>query len=327
MGRHNTKLGQQSRAQTRPPLPYPVNDGRVTPAVQEATERRSQRRRSRLAALSAAAMLAVGGAAGVSIATADEPEAGNGGEVVFSGNCGTLGLLAATSKPSSTEVTVEQGSQVSYRNNLGSKAKLHVGDEVYDIGSGATQVFVMNRSAEVAMVPSCGGLFADYESAQVKVVAPQADTSQPGNGQSDDGAADEDPASHDLPAPTGGGNGDDSDGDSSDSAAPGGDWQASGEYDAAGQQGQEADEAAEDADAEDEAKPEDEVNEFGPAPGSDEDAAAGGDFAGADEEFVAVDPKAVADGANGLLALVAIICLVGVAAAVARTLLKQRAMA
>jgi hypothetical protein len=46
-----------------------------------------------------------------------------------------------------------------------------------------------------------------------------------------------------------------------------------------------------------------------------------------EEEVVAVDPKAVADGANGLLALVAIICLIGVAAAVARTLLKQRATA
>ncbi|WP_156036869.1 hypothetical protein [Glycomyces sp. NRRL B-16210] len=316
MGRHNTKLGHQSRAQTRPPLPYPVNDGRVAPAVQEAAERRSQRRRSRLAALSAATVLAIGGAAGMSMATADEPEASGGGEIVFSGSCGTLGLLSATSSPDSSEVTVVQGSQVRYRNELGTKAKLHVGDEVYDIGSGATQVFVMNRSAEVAMVPACAGLFADYESAQVRVVEPQSE----GVPADEEEPAAEAPAVHDLPAPDEGG---------AELEAPSGDRPAGGGDSAAGRQGHGEDAAALDEaeDAEDEAAAEDEVNAFGPPAGSEEDTAAGGDFAGADEEFVAVDPKAVADGANGLLALVAIICLVGVAAAVARTLLKQRAMA
>ncbi|THV26710.1 hypothetical protein [Glycomyces paridis] len=312
MGRHTTKLGQQSRAQTRPPLPYPVNDGRVPPVIQEAMDRRAQRRRSRLAALSAASMLAIGGAAGMSMATADEPEAGGGGEIVFSGDCGALGLVSATSIPDSSEVTVERGSQVRYSNDLGTDAQLHVGDEVYDIGAGATQVFEMNRSAEVAMVPSCHGLFAEYESAQVKVVEPQAEEAPSTDG---DGSGTE---VHELPAP-----------DEDDAPQDSGEGEDAGVDDAAGRQGQEGGlEAEGTAEAEaSEPAADEEVNAFGPPPGSEEDTAAGDDYAIDAEEIVAVDPKAVADGANGLLALVAIICLVGVAAAVARTLLKQRAAA
>ncbi|MCD0442110.1 hypothetical protein LO763_00530 [Glycomyces sp. A-F 0318] len=316
MGRHTTKLGQQSRAQTRPPLPYPVNDGRVAPALQEARDRRSQRRRSRLAAVSAASMLAVGGAAGVSIATAEEPEAGGGGEIVFSGDCGTLGLMSASSIPDSSEVTVERGSQVRYSNDLGTAAELHVGGEVYDIASGATQVFEMNRSAEVAMVPSCHGLFAEYESAQVLVVDAQSEEDESGT---------EEPDEHELPAVD----------EPEDEAEPDSEPQDRGAGEGTAQQGPDAgaaDEAAEEddaaaADAEEGADDaESEVNAFGPPPGAD-DANPGDEAPAAEDEVVAVDPKAVADGANGLLALVAIICLVGVAAAVARTLLKQRATA
>lgn len=307
MGSHTTKPGKQSRAQTRPPLPYPVNDGRVAPAIQEAMDRRAHRRKSRLAAISAASMLAVGGAAGVSIATADEPESGSSSEVVFSGDCGTLGLVSATSSPDASELTVEQGSQVRYSNDLGTDAKLHVGDEVYDIGSGASQVFEMNRSAEVAMVPNCHGLFAEYESAQVRVVEAQADE-QPN----------EDEAGEDVALPPTGGADDD---------APEGDSQDEGDTAADGGEAQQGEVAEDPAAAEEEPVVEDEeVNAFGPPP-SEQGSGAGGDSPPIDVEVVAVDPKAVADGANGLLALVAIICLVGMAAAVTRTLLKQRAAA
>lgn len=303
MGSHTTKPGKQSRAQTRPPLPYPVNDGRIPPAIQEAMDRRAHRRKSRLAAISAASMLAVGGAAGVSIATADEPEAGSGGEVVFSGDCGTLDLLSATSTPDASELTVEQGTQVRYSNELGTDASLHVGDEVYDIADGSSQVFEMNRSAEVAMVPDCHGLFAEYSSAQVRVVEAQSEGSQSGEDESGEGT-------NELPA-----TGDD------DEAAQGDPQDHGTGADGEAQQGPDAEDAAEEAPA-----TEDEVNAFGPPP-STEDTGAGGDTPAAEDEVVAVDPKAVADGANGLLALVAIICLVGVAAAVSRTLLKQRATA
>ncbi|MEV3938136.1 hypothetical protein AB0K52_19405 [Glycomyces sp. NPDC049804] len=307
MGSHTTKPGKQSRAQTRPPLPYPVNDGRVAPAIQEAMDRRAHRRKSRLAAISAASMLAIGGAAGVSIATADEPESGSGSEVVFSGDCGTLGLVSATSSPDASELTVEQGSQVRYSNDLGTDAKLHVGDEVYDIGSGASQVFEMNRSAEVAMVPNCHGLFAEYESAQVRVVEAQADE-QPN----------EDEAGEDIALPPTDGGDDD---------APEDDSQGEGDAAADGGEAQQGEVAEDPAAAEEEPAVEDEeVNAFGPPP-SAQDSGAGGDSPAVDVEVVAVDPKAVADGANGLLALVAIICLVGMAAAVTRTLLKQRAAA
>lgn len=317
MGSHTTKPGKQSRAQTRPPLPYPVNDGRIPPALREAMDRRAHRRKSRLAAISAASMLAVGGAAGVSIATADEPEAGSGSEVVFSGDCGTLDVLSATSAPDASELTVEQGTRVRYSNELGTDASLHVGDEVYDIAEGSSQVFEMNRSAEVAMVPDCHGLFAEYSSAQVRVVESQSDDSQSGGEEpgeetnelpaigDDDEAAQGDPQDH----------------GSGDSGADGADG-ADGAYGEA-QQGPDVEDPAEE---EVEPAAEEEVNAFGPPP-STEDTGAGGDTPAVEDEVVAVDPKAVADGANGLLALVAIICLVGMAAAVARTLLKQRVTA
>ncbi|MDA1361266.1 hypothetical protein O1R50_16675 [Glycomyces luteolus] len=308
MGSHTTKPGEQSRAQTRPPLPYPVNDGRVAPAVRESMDRRAHRRKSRLAAISAASMLAVGGAAGVSIATADESESGSGSEVVFSGDCGTLGLVSATSAPDASELTVEQGSKVRYSNDLGTDAKLHVGDEVYDIGSGSSQVFEMNRSAEIAMVPDCHGLFAEYESAQVRVV----------EAQSDDAPAGEDEAGEDVGLPAA--ENDDAEAPQYDSQD--GDASAS---DGAGEAQQAPDAEAPSAPAE-EVLQEDEVNAFGPPP-SAQDSGAGDDAPAVEDEVVAVDPKAVADGANGLLALVAIICLVGMAAAVMRTLLKQRAAA
>ncbi|WP_205324637.1 hypothetical protein [Glycomyces sp. YM15] len=312
MGSHTTKPGKQSRAQTRPPLPYPVNDGRIAPAIQEAMDRRAHRRKSRLAAISAASMLAIGGAAGVSIATADEQESGSGGEVVFSGDCGTLGLVSASSYPDASELTVEQGSQVRYSNDLGIDAKLHVGDEVYDIGSGASQVFEMNRSAEVAMVPNCHGLFAEYGSAQVRVVEAQSDDAQAGEDEAGEDEAGEDV---ELPAAE-----DDAEAPQDYSRGDG-----AGVSDGAGE-AQQGPEPAAPSSAAEEVLEEDEVNAFGPPPSAQDSGA--DDFVPASEdEIVAVDPKAVADGANGLLALVAIICLVGMAAAVTRTLLKQRAAA
>lgn len=308
MGIHTTKPGKQSRAQTRPPLPYPVNDGRIAPAIQEAMDRRAHRRKSRLAAISAASMLAVGGAAGVSIATADEQESGSGSEVVFSGDCGTLGLVSATSSPDTAELTVDQGSEVRYSNDLGTDAKLHVGDEVYEIGSGSSQVFAMNRSAEVAMVPNCHGLFAEYESAQVRVVEAQSDDgSQPGGDEAGEDV--------ELPA-TGEDEGEAPQDDAQDEGAGVGDDAGAAEL------GADAEASA----AAEEPTPAEDVNAFGPPP-SAQDPGAGGDAPAVEDEVVAVDPAAVADGANGLLALLAIICLVGVAAAVARTLLKQRATA
>jgi hypothetical protein len=318
MGIHTTKPGKQSRAQTRPPLPYPVNDGRLAPAIQEAMDRRAHRRKSRLAAISAASMLAVGGAAGVSIATADEPESGSDSEVVFSGDCGTLDLVSASSAPDAAELTVEQGSQVRYSNDLGTDAKLYVGDEVYEISSDSSQVFEMNRSAEVAMVPNCHGLFAEYESAQVHVVEAQSDEAQPGEQENEDESA----GDVELPA-TGG---DDEDEAPQDDPQDHGSGVSHGAGEA--QQGPDAaDPDAEDPAAAEEAPAVDEeVNAFGPPPSSD-GSDTGADTPAVDEEVVAVDPKAVADGANGLLALLAIICLVGVAAAVTRTLLKQRATA
>ncbi|MEU6860258.1 hypothetical protein AB0B28_15460 [Glycomyces sp. NPDC046736] len=288
----------------------------MAPRIQEAVERRAHRRRTRLAAFSAASMLALGGAAaGVSMATADEQESGRGGEVVFSGDCGVLGLVSATSSPDSSEVTVEQGSQVRYRNDLGTDAKLHVGDEVYEIGKGATQVFVMNRSAEVAMVPSCAGLFAEYKSAQVNVVEAQSEEAPVEDRE------DSETDVRTLPAP----DSDEGRDSSSSSSTEGGSQSQPDAYDAAGQQGPEGEDGAEAEAEEPDAEETEEVNAFGPPPGQDTDAAA--DDSAVSDEVVAVDPKAVADGANGLLALVAIICLVGVAAAVARTLLKQRVTA
>lgn len=320
MGRHTTKLGEASRAETRPPLPYPVRDGRVPPPKQEAVERRAQRRRSRLAALSAASMLALGGAAGVSMAMADEPESSGEGEIVFSGDCGALGVVSPRSTPNTSQVTVPEGSRVRYTNDLGTDAELHVGDESYEIGSGSTQVFVMNRSAEIAMVPECRGLFAQYESAQVNVVdTPQSEEQDTSSG------GDSAPSQTELPSRG-----------SEDDAAPGGaDTAGSGSgsgqeapvEDAAPREGQDRPAEGEPPAEEpvDETAEEEEVNSFGPA--DDEEGSEETGLDPAVEEVAAVDPKAVSDGASGLLALVAIVCLVGVSAAVMRTILKQRATA
>ncbi|GAB3655088.1 hypothetical protein GCM10028833_29310 [Glycomyces tarimensis] len=251
---------------------------------------------------------------------ADEPEASGGDEIVFSGDCGTLGVVAATSRPDASEITVAEGSQVRYTNALGTAAELHVGTETYDIGAGSTQVFVMNRSAEIAMVPDCRGLFAQYDSAQVNVVDPPKSEEQ-------DNAGDEGPATGELPSQDSGAEPDDSDAPSGQSGedgdAPGGeDTVDQGEDPAA-----EGDDGAADAEApevEDERAEEEDVNSFGLGGTDDAD---GADFTTAGDEVVAVDPKAVSNGASGLLALVAIVCLVGVSAAVMRTILKQRAMA
>ncbi|WP_460539977.1 hypothetical protein [Glycomyces halotolerans] len=288
--------------------------------MREARERRAQRRKSRLAALSAASMLAVGGAAGMSIAFADEPEAGGSGSIAFSGGCGTLGVLAPSSDPDADEVTVAEGSRVSFTNNLGTDADLHVGGDVYDVSEGSTQVLAMNESAEVAMVPNCRGLFADYSSAQVIVVdAPDTDD------DSDDASVDPSPSAAELPS-TGSSSSDDS---GSEAGSSGG---GSDEGDAAGAdsnpdfQGTRSDDSENGTEIDREAEVSDEetVSSFG---SSDDGAAGGTEFAPAGEEVAAVDPKAVSDGASGLLALVAIVCLVGVSAAVMRTILRQRATA
>ncbi len=329
MGRHTTKLGEASRAETRPPLPYPVRDGRTPASRRAAMERRARRLKSRLAALSAASVLAIGGVTGVSIALADEAEPSSSGEVVFSGGCGALHLVAPKSSPNTSQITVTEGSQVKYTNDLGTSAELHVGNQSYGIEAGSTQVFIMNRSAEVAMVPKCHGLFAQYDSAQVNVVeAPSSEEPNASGGQSDS-----DPFTAELPSRGSG------DGSGGDSGSPSGGSDSGG--DGSGAEGTSphggtpdaADEPESDATAEEERTDEkpreaedEEMNSFGPM--SDADGGAwDAEFDPAGEEVVAVDPKAVADGASGLLAMVAIVCLVGVSAAVMRTLLRQRATA
>src|SRR5699024_935951 len=90
----------------------------------------------------------------------------------------------------------------------------------------------------------------------------------------------------------------------------------------------ESDAAAEEEQTDEQAREaeDEETNSFGPM--NDADGGAGdAEFDPVGEEIVAVDPKAVADGASGLLAMVAIVCLVGVSAAVMRTLLRQRTAA
>jgi hypothetical protein len=342
MGRHTAKAGEASHAEARPPLPYPVRDGRVPPTVQAAQERRRQRRRSRLAALSAASMLAIGGAAGMSMALADSG-ASTEGEIVFNGSCGLLGLVAPSSKPNTAELTVVEGSQVTYTNKLGVKAELHVGLDRYTVGSGASQVFVMNRSAEVAMVPNCTGLFAEYGSAQVLVVAPEpkpdspppppdsAESPSPGGSSGGSSGGSTGSSGGSSGGSTGGSTGGSSGGGSTESGdagqTPSGSsggrdaGPSAGADDAEGRRA--PDEGIEDADdTATESEDEDELPSFGLL--DDRDDAASDEFAPAAEEVAAVDPRAVADGASGLLALVAIVCLVGVSAAVARTLLKQR---
>lgn len=291
-------------------------------------DRRARRLKARLAAL-AASVLVIGGVTGVSIALADEAEPSDGGEIVFSGGCGALNLVAPKSSPNASQITVTEGSQVEYTNDLGTSAELHVGNQIYEVGAGSTQVFIMNRSAEVAMVPKCHGLFAQYDSTQVNVVeAPSSEEPSASGGHSDS-----DSFTAELPSR----GSDDGSGDDSGAASGGSDagGEGSGSEGTSPQGGTpeaedepESDAAAEEEQTDEQAREaeDEETNSFGPM--NDADGGAGdAEFDPVGEEIVAVDPKAVADGASGLLAMVAIVCLVGVSAAVMRTLLRQRTAA
>ncbi|MFC4333904.1 ICP22 family protein [Salininema proteolyticum] len=325
----------------RPPLPYPVNDGRVSPGVRATRASRERRRRSRIA-VGAGSALAIGGIAGMSFAMAD-PAATAVDEIAFSGGCGVLSVLSATSEPSVESLEVAPGTHVTYVNELETVGTLHVGQDQYDIEKGQSHTFTMNTSAEIAMIPECKGLFPDYAPAQVVVTEEAAVDEGEDQDGADEGTEQEDDKA-DLPDPSESGPEEsDGSGEGSDGAADGqegteGSGEAPDESAAGATGGQDGSgDAGEPASADSEEKPDEDRSEGSPLtegtpeqpysfgePADAEDQAVQEDFAKMSEEVAAVDPDSLADGASGLLAIVAIACLVGVSAAVMRIVLKTR---
>ncbi|WP_025272921.1 hypothetical protein [Haloglycomyces albus] len=336
MGKHSKADRRTAMSNNRPPLPYPVNDGRMSPRLREAQMKRERRKRGRVAALSASVMT-IGGAATMSIAFADTTETGAENEIVFSGGCGVLNIVSASSAPSENPLSVTAGTHVGYTNDLDTNAELHVGQDTYEIQAGQTHTFTMNTSAEVAMIPECRGLFPDYEPAEI--VVDEASVEAENDEETDDSdseatASDEedaDESAQDAQAPADDTRSDPqpqvdehsgmSDSPASETSEPSNsepatetDSDVSSDTETQGTQPETEDDTGDD---------QEQTFNFGESANS-EDFGSDDDFAKMSEEAAAVDPDALSDGASGLLAIVAIACLVGVSAAVMRIVLKSK---
>ncbi|QSB05306.1 hypothetical protein [Natronoglycomyces albus] len=286
--------------------------------------RRKHRRRTRLAAGFTASLVAMGGAAGMSFAMADSTPESGGSEIIFSGSCGLLSTIGPNSSPNVDDLSVPAGTVVSFTNDTGRAADLLVGNSSHDIDRNATMTFTMNQSAEVAMVPQCGLILPKYDTAMVTVSHDDSssDSSSSGSGSSSSGSTAPQASSHDLPSTQ---REDSDEGASTESSGGGVPSGESGHPQGgpAGTPGGEV-EAADDADS-DVGDSDESSLPFPPVDrDSTEDESDGIATAG---EVQAVDREQLKDGASGLLALLAIVCLVGVGAAALRTMMAQRATA
>lgn len=324
-GKHRITPDEAARSHSRPPLPFPVSDGRVSPVAHMEMARRKQRRRTRLAAGFTASVMAMGGAAGMSFAMADEtPESGSS-EVVFSGSCGLLNTVASNSSPNVDELSVSSGTTVDFTNDTGSDAELMLGDSSYAVGEGASRAFEMNQSAEIAMIPDCGLLLSDYGTATVSVTQDDPPSDNDSDSSSDSGSSDSsDTDPHELPSTN---SSDEGSSDDSEPAAGADSADAAPEDEGAPGIGGDSPDATEDEDSpgldedalEDEAEEEESSLPFPPTDRDDDE-----DSITTAGDVQAVDREQLQDGASGLLALLAIVCLVGVGAAAVRTMMVQR---
>lgn len=252
-------------------------------------------------AVRTASAVAAGVIAGFPLLVAG-PAAAASPEVEFSG--GGLGLLACGSRPSDGDLTVAAESTVSFVNKLGQNATLRInGRDASRVGQNAEAEVLFHRgTVRVEMVPDCTlNLNNNFESVSVKVLTPggtQPPSSSPaGSAQPPVGG----PAGQEAGDATSG-QGDDSGTDESkspddpDRASPSG---------------------SPSAPAEGGASPSDAGTVEGPA--------ASDDGEGLAAEPVVTVPTSVERGPNGLLAIIAVVCLIGVAAGAIRAIIAQRA--
>jgi hypothetical protein len=276
-----------------------------------------QSTRRRAAATGVAALFAAMPFTLGAVAYADGPVQESGSQVTFSGS----GLLGVTcdAKPSASTVTVPAESSLRVVNNTGRRAKLLLdGATSGEIGNGAAADVLFHRGpVELALKPDC--VLADESAVRVEVVAAPRGTAP---------AAPAAPAAG-PPASSGG-----SSGGSSSSSTSGSSMTRGGSTQT---QTQNRANAAPTPGAGGEAVPDAEPT---PEPGTETAAATidGGDLTGGDpawsdpttvsgaaaEPLASVEPVSES-GKNGLLALIATVCVVGVSAGAIRAIIAQRA--
>ncbi|MGH8791998.1 MAG: hypothetical protein ACRDXX_05050 [Stackebrandtia sp.] len=261
-------------------------------------------------AFGAAALFATGGSA---VAEGDK------GEIVFSGGCGLVGI-GNSSKPDKSEMTVEEGAEVTFVNNLGSDATLHLGGDKKSVASGKEYTTKMTKSVEALMAPGCmADLLKDVKTTDLTVEP----ASSGGGGGNSGGGNGSGGGSGD-----GGGNG--SGGDSGDGGGNGSGGDSGGGDVGVPDDGQNPIDEADDP-AANGAVPEpdggQEAESHGDAGDSGSAAGDGGNSGNAGDGAVeAVDAEAKAssqEGASGLLALLATVCLIGVGVAAVRSFVSR----
>jgi hypothetical protein len=295
-------------ARGRRPSPYP------RPAQAQATPRRNNRRRY-VGGLSALAIAAAVTAGFMSTSTAIAEE-GGADTVTFNGNCGIAGLLNK-STPDKTQVAVVEGDKVTFVNNLGSDATLHVGQKEYDVDKGDRKAVTMSASSEALMSPHCPIKLSEDTKITTLNVSPAEDNPAPGDGGSGNGGSDDGSGSG---SDNGSGNGDGSgngSGDNSDNGEVGvpndGNKPGSDNPAAKGQvpDPKDGDKTSNDTDA---------ANAPGDTSGDDGSTTSDG-------QVEAANTVAAEQGASGMLAILATVCLAGVAVAAVRTMVTNRAAA
>lgn len=265
--------------------------------------------RRRAAAFAAAGLLAGLPLLAASPAGAAEPEAAPG--VSFSG--GGLGLLLCGSKPATTKITVNAEAKVRLTNGLGQGATLKIdGEDSAEVADGETVEVQFHRGpVKVAMVPECLlNLNPTFEPLTVEVVSRSTSTpsssSSSSGGQGSGSTPSRKPSA--KPSPTKGASQSGSSRSTSRSDAP-----------------------APGTEVPDVAEPEETLF---PTPGEDDGGPAGAQesppavsVVGGSEtlDSTRVSSTSPDKGPIGLLAIIATVCVVGVAAGAIRAIIAQRA--
>lgn len=289
----------------RRPSPYPRS------ANAQVTPRKSNNRRRYIGGLSALAIAAAVTTGFMSTGSAIAEDAG-ADTITFNGDCGALGTgLLHKSEPDKTQLYLVEGDEVTFVNNLGTDAKLHVGQSEYDVPDGGEKTLEVSNSVEALMSPDCAMKMSERGKTATLNVSPAAPT-DPGTGSGDS-------------------NGGQS-GDSGSGKGSGGDTgSGKGGLDDGGDVGvphEGTNPSADDPAAKDKVPdPKDDAS-------SDKsDAAAPADGNTPDTQtsqagqVEAVNTGDSTQGASGMLALLATVCLVGVGVATVRTMVANRAAA
>lgn len=297
----------------RRPSPYPRVPQAQPP---RAVSHRGGKRTRYIAGLSVAAVVA---AVSAGLMTTGNAYAEGGDDtVVFNGNCGLIGLGQA-SKPDKDTVSVTDEDEVTFVNNLGTKAVLLLGKEEVNVPKGGEYTTMLASSTQAVMAPHC--LTNITEKAEIVTVTVTA-------------APDEDTGSDDR------GTGGDTGSSDRGSADPG-DTNGSGDQSGNGHTGtSDGGQPPVDTDgpvAEDEVPaPDGEKDEPVDTATEDEGTETSGTTdtggtdttTGQDTPVEAVDVGTIEEsGTSGLLAVLATVSLVGVAVAAIRTLRTNQARA